>query len=177
MADVFDLPALEFSVPEGLRPPKEVMFSVPGKVRGKGRPRSAPVMKDGKPILGFGGRPIMSVHTDEKTAAYENLIKLAAQRAMDGRPPITVPVQVLVTASIEPIPSWSDKKRQGAIDCGSYKGKREAPDKKPDLDNVIKAVLDGCNGVVFNDDVRVVSLFIEKRYAAIEGLHVSVLVA
>jgi FKBP12-rapamycin complex-associated protein len=35
----------------------------------------------------------------------------------------------------------------------------------PDLDNLAKAVLDGCNGVVFEDDRQVVKLCLTKRYA------------
>lgn len=36
--------------------------------------------------------------------------------------------------------------------------------KKPDIDNVIKGILDPLNGVVFDDDVQVVSMEIIKKY-------------
>ena len=35
---------------------------------------------------------------------------------------------------------------------------------KPDLDNIAKAVLDGLNGLAFDDDKQVVSLKVSKRY-------------
>ena len=43
---------------------------------------------------------------------------------------------------------------------------RLLPTSKPDTDNVLKAVLDGCNGVLWRDDVLVVDVRIRKRYAA-----------
>ena len=39
------------------------------------------------------------------------------------------------------------------------------PKVKPDLDNVVKAVLDALNGVVYRDDAQVVNLVATKRYA------------
>ena len=36
--------------------------------------------------------------------------------------------------------------------------------KKPDVDNVIKAVLDACNEIVYNDDAQVWYLAGFKRY-------------
>jgi Holliday junction resolvase RusA-like endonuclease len=39
------------------------------------------------------------------------------------------------------------------------------PNVKPDLDNVVKAVLDALNGVVYLDDAQVVNLVATKRYA------------
>jgi Holliday junction resolvase RusA-like endonuclease len=38
------------------------------------------------------------------------------------------------------------------------------PTKKPDMDNVVKAIFDACNGVVYLDDKQVVKLSMMKRY-------------
>ena len=38
------------------------------------------------------------------------------------------------------------------------------PTKKPDLDNVLKAVLDGLNGIAFVDDSQVVNVCMAKHY-------------
>ena len=46
------------------------------------------------------------------------------------------------------------------------------PESKPDLDNIIKAVLDGCNGVVFRDDKQVVSIHAAKEYGEAPGVEV-----
>ena len=46
------------------------------------------------------------------------------------------------------------------------------PATKPDLDNVIKAVLDGCNGVAYLDDKQIVELNATARYAETPGVRV-----
>ena len=66
--------------------------------------------------------------------------------------------------------SWSQKKRAAALQ-GQIR-----PAKKPDSDNVIKAVCDGMNGVVWKDDVQAVDVRVTKRYGAIPGVHVRVAV-
>ena len=39
------------------------------------------------------------------------------------------------------------------------------PTKKPDIDNIVKIVLDSLNGVAYIDDSQVVALLVEKHYA------------
>jgi Holliday junction resolvase RusA-like endonuclease len=39
------------------------------------------------------------------------------------------------------------------------------PDKKPDIDNLIKHALDLCNGILWNDDSQVVELHATQRYS------------
>jgi len=48
------------------------------------------------------------------------------------------------------------------------------PTTKPDADNVVKAVFDGLNGVLWRDDVLVVDLRVRKRYAATPCVRVEV---
>jgi Holliday junction resolvase RusA-like endonuclease len=36
--------------------------------------------------------------------------------------------------------------------------------QKPDLDNLVKLVLDSCNGVVFGDDSQIVELLVRKAW-------------
>lgn len=38
------------------------------------------------------------------------------------------------------------------------------PCKKPDIDNIIKIILDGLNGVMFDDDKQVVNVSATKVY-------------
>ena len=42
--------------------------------------------------------------------------------------------------------------------------KAERPMTRPDVDNYVKAVLDGLNGVAWHDDSQVVTLHAEKHY-------------
>ncbi|HBP1604430.1 RusA family crossover junction endodeoxyribonuclease [Pseudomonas aeruginosa] len=136
-----------------LRP---VMFTVPGEPVGKGRPRIGRV----------GAHTRM--FTPAKTANYETLIALAAQQAMAGREPIVgaVLVELFITVSIPA--SWSKRKRAQALAGQIY------PTKKPDKDNVIKAIYDGCNGIVWVDDVQAVDGYQRKRYGETPGVRVKV---
>ena len=46
--------------------------------------------------------------------------------------------------------------------------------KKPDSDNILKAVADALNGVAYHDDVQVLDMHITKIYGIQEGLDVIV---
>lgn len=129
-------------------------FTVPGEPRGKGRPR---FFTRGKHVGTF---------TDAKTAAYENLIKLEAERA--GVPLIEGPVLLKVTAFLGVPKSASKKKRADMLADAAR------PERKPDIDNVIKAVMDGLNGVAFADDKQVVGLTISKFWNSTPYLVVEV---
>lgn len=131
-----------------------IAFTIPGEARGKGRPRAS----------SYGGR--IRLHSDAKTASYENLVKLAAVEAMKGAAPLDEPLMVIITARMVP-PASVSKKRRAAMLAGQLR-----PTKKPDLDNIVKAVLDGCNGVAFRDDVLVVSQVASKHYAETAGVEV-----
>ncbi len=130
-----------------------VTFIVPGEPQGKGRAR-------------FGnGR----TYTPEKTVAYEGLIALAASQAMAGREPMTGPVRLSFRA-VMTIPVSATKKRRQAMLDGLV-----LPTKTPDLDNIMKAIGDGANKVVFADDAQIVRLgAVEKIYGLTPGLTVSV---
>jgi Holliday junction resolvase RusA-like endonuclease len=122
-----------------------VYFVIDGPAVGKGRPR----------VSTIAGRPRM--YTPAKTVAWERLVTEAAASAMGSWAPSSHPwaVRIVIFA---PIPaSWS-KRRQEAAKRGD-----EVPGK-PDLDNVAKAVLDACNGVLYDDDKQVVQLRVEKAY-------------
>ena len=122
-----------------------ITVTIPGEPVGKGRPRFT---KSGTP------------YTPQKTRAYENkvafLYKLAARGQKFQR---HVPVVIEIRAFYE-IPQ-SDSKRQrerklsGAI----------LPCKKPDIDNVVKAMLDAINGIAYEDDAQVVTISASKAYS------------
>ncbi len=96
---------------------------------------------------------------DAKTRGYEAAVKFAAQCAMGEMPPMEGPIKAVLVFSL-PIPaSWSNRKTVAAR-LGEIR-----PLVAPDVDNLSKAILDGCNGVVFVDDRQVVTLLATKRYA------------
>lgn len=133
-----------------------VSFTVPGEPVGKGRPRATT----------RGGHA--SLYTPAKTVAYEGLIAHAAQQAMAGAPPVECACAVQLSITVSVPASWSKKKQAAAL-LGEV-----LPTKKPDADNVVKAVFDGMNGVVWRDDVQAVDLAVRKRYGATPGVFVRV---
>ena len=129
-------------------------FTLEGVPVGKGRPRAFRVGKG------------LRMHTPPKTAAYEAAVALAAKAAMGGQQPFSGAVAGWLTFSM-PIPaSWSRRKAQDA--CLGVTRHLSTPD----LDNLSKAILDGCNGVVFADDKQVIYLEATKRYADRPGVAV-----
>ena len=134
-----------------------VRFEVPGTPVGKGRPK----------VSTRGGK-FARMYTPEKTASYEGLIALSARQAMGGRPLIDGPVDVSLMIRLAVPASWSKKKQAAAL-AGQV-----LPTKKPDADNVLKAVFDGMNGVVWVDDVQACGVVLRKRYAETPGVTVVV---
>ena len=52
--------------------------------------------------------------------------------------------------------------------------KRSEPFVRPDLDKLIRAVLDGLTGVAYVDDQQVVRLTAQKAYGETEGVHITI---
>jgi Holliday junction resolvase RusA-like endonuclease len=99
------------------------------------------------------------LYTPERTVNYESRFALAAQTAMEGRPLIEGPVSMDLSIHV-PIPeSWPKKRKEMAL-AGSL-----WPTKKPDSSNVLKAVEDAFNLVVWVDDAQVVKHSIAKQYS------------
>lgn len=87
------------------------------------------------------------VYTPKKTADYEFLVQQVWHYA--GRPKIAGAIRLEVVFY--------------------YARPKSAPDRhhhtgRPDLDNLIKAVLDGLNGYAFDDDSQVVEIHARKQY-------------
>lgn len=119
-------------------------FEVLGAVVPKGRPR----------FTRFG-----SVYTPKKTTDYEKHVHRQAEKALsETQSPglISSPVKVFITVYM-PIPqSWSSKKKREAVGV--------AHSKKPDLDNLVKSVMDGMNKALFTDDSLVCDIRANKLY-------------
>lgn len=129
------------------REPATVAFVIPGTPVGKGRPK-------------FARRGNFTVaYTPEKTASYENLVKVKAEEAMKGRPAIDGAVAVTIWLWVTPPASWSQKKQRQAL------SHEILPTSKPDVDNVIKGIFDAMNEIVWKDDKQAVDVSIRKRYS------------
>jgi len=131
-----------------------MQFEVKGKICGKGRPR---FVRRGS---------FVKTYTPDVTANYENLIKLSFIQA--GGEIINKPkgVSISIIAGFTPPTSVSKKKQ---IECLDNKIKCI---KKPDIDNIVKVVLDALNKVAFEDDSQVVEIIAKKEYSDRELLEV-----
>lgn len=112
-----------------------------------------PVPK-GRPRFTRQGR----TYTPKKTYDYETEVAKEARAAMGSSEALETPVAVFVHVTF-PIPQSYSKKRSEACLSGF-----EKHIKRPDLDNCIKAITDGMNGVVYKDDSQITSLHATKVY-------------
>lgn len=134
---------------------------IPGEPKGKGRHRSR-IAKMGN------GKQFVTHYAPKDTVEYENLVRMAASDAMAGRVPSELPVLVELVATCSVPASWSQKKRRAAL-LGEV-----MPTGKPDLDNGLKAVLDGLNKIVVKDDAQVCRVGMSKQYGERPGVFVRV---
>ena len=110
----------------------------------------APVPK-GRPRYANG-----HTYTPQRTREYEEAVRLIAQAAKIR--PMTGEVYMTIHFYL-PIPkSWPEAKKRLA------RGEAIRPTVKPDLDNLAKAILDGCNGILYEDDKQIVDLKLRKFY-------------
>lgn len=121
-------------------------FEIEGKPVGKGRPRF-------KRMGNF-----VQTYTPEKTAEYEKLVRLRFQNA--GGAITDKPVRVEITAFFAPPKSTRKRDRIEML------ANRILPEKKPDVDNIAKIILDALNKIAYADDAQVIELSVIKRYAA-----------
>lgn len=138
-------------------------FSIPGTPIGKARPRV--ITSD------TGSRAF----TPQKTKDYEEFVRwcflsqckgtfFGTSRSIhaggefhDGvaKLPLSMEIQAFF-----PIPKNTSKKNKELMLTGQI-----FPTKKPDLDNIAKAIADALNGVAYPDDSQIISLSISKFYS------------
>jgi Holliday junction resolvase RusA-like endonuclease len=116
--------------------------------------QGTPVAK-GRPRVAQSGH----VYTPEKTRNYEQQIRQMTAITMAGRSATKSAVIVHVAAIFEPPPSATRSRRALLLEGSIHP-------IKPDLDNVVKAALDGIcfeNGAI-RDDKQIVELCAFKMY-------------
>lgn len=129
-------------------------FEVPGKIIGKGRPR----------LNSYTG----TVYTPTRTKDYETLIeqyfllKYPKFEELQGR------IKVSIIAYF-PIPKNTKKS-----DINKMLENNISPTKKPDIDNIVKAILDSMNKFAFKDDNQITKLDVEKKYSLEEKVWIKI---
>ncbi|CUU47313.1 RusA family crossover junction endodeoxyribonuclease [Clostridium beijerinckii] len=116
------------------------MVVVEGTIKGKGRPRF------------FNGHAT----TPEDTVTYENWVRICYQQ--QDRRYLEGSIKATIIAYYK-IPKSYSKKRLEAIRAGI-----ERPQKKPDIDNVAKVILDSLNKIAYKDDSQVTELIVKKVF-------------
>ena len=96
------------------------------------------------------GKPYASHYQPKNSPAglWKQTVHQHAILAMDGREPLDGALEMGVCFHL-PKPKSV---------------KREHPEKKPDLDNLLKPLLDALEGVLFVNDSRIVDLYVTKVY-------------
>ena len=129
-------------------------FEVPGKVIGKGRPR----------LNSYTG----VVYTPTKTKDYESLVeqyfllKYPRFKTLEGR------IRVSIVAYFS-IPKATKKS-----DINEMLDNNISPTKKPDIDNIVKVVLDSMNKFAFKDDNQITKIEVEKKYALEDKIYIKI---
>jgi Holliday junction resolvase RusA-like endonuclease len=124
----------------------QIMFTIYGEPVPKGRPR-------------FSTRGKFPVaYTPEKTKNYESDVAMMAKAAMGSSEPLEGALEAFIYVTF-PVPDSYSKKRTEACLSNS-----EKHTKKPDLDNVIKSVIDGMDKIVFENDSQITSIHATKVY-------------
>ena len=126
---------------------KEHLIVVPGQPKGKGRPR----------FTTASGYP--RTYTPPVTQRYEEHIKACFLEQVTD-PVDKALVQTVHVIAFYQIPSSETKRRKQLMREGKIR-----PTVKPDLDNVVKVVLDALNGVAFEDDKQIVHINSSKFYS------------
>lgn len=124
----------------------KIQFTIPGTPVAKARPR---VTRTGH------------AYTPKKTSDYEKLVKVYAIKTMTehGLKPTEEAIRLDVQAFF-PIPaSWTKAKKEKALN-GDLKHTT-----RPDLSNIVKAVEDAMNGIVYKDDSQISEIVCVKRYS------------
>lgn len=133
-----------------------IALTIPGKPQGKARPRFNSATR--------------TTYTPKQTQNYEDLVRACYnQKYAFQKEELAGEIVAKITAFF-PIPRSTRKSDKELMIAGILR-----PTTKPDIDNVIKAVLDALNGYAYKDDSAVVKVIAEKRYS--ENPRVEVMLA
>jgi Holliday junction resolvase RusA-like endonuclease len=133
-----------------------VYFVVPGEPVGQGRPRTS--VRNGRAII----------YKPQRSKDYERVVSEAAAEAIGGEKPFNGALKLTVYVHRQ-LPPGASKKDKAAMLAGDI-----LPTKKPDLDNVLKAIADALTGVVWEDDRQVTNIMAMSRYSDVPSVEVTV---
>lgn len=108
------------------------------------------------------GAPLVRKDSDA-TEWWHDAVKRAALRACANRTPfLGCELRTIILFYVRrPVGHYGTGKNAGAVKPSAPRW----PSIKPDIDKTVRATLDPMQGVVFDDDSRIVKLIAEKHYA------------
>ena len=127
-------------------------FEVPGEITGKQRPR----------VNMYTG----NVYTPNKTKDYEEwirqnfFIKYPNYNMLENRIKMEIVAYLKMPKTVKKLEKEKILKNE------------ISPQKKPDIDNIAKVVLDSLNNYVIKDDIQVSKISIEKKFSEEEKLYI-----
>ncbi|PST41667.1 RusA family crossover junction endodeoxyribonuclease [Faecalibacillus faecis] len=133
---------------------KKFWFTVPGAIVGKGRPRFT-----------TQGR-FVRAYTPKKTRDYEQKIAMYYRKTTSYKSNKALRVKIF---AYREVPKSTTKKLKNCLLDKTF-----FCTVKPDIDNIIKVVLDALNDVAYYDDIQVCQLVIMREYAENECLKVCI---
>ncbi len=133
--------------------PKIYSFTHLAEPSGKGRPKFR--------------RSTGHTYTPTKTRNEQANIAWTAKAAF-GSPRLAGSLATVIHVYCQAPLSWSGRKRAAAINDETLR-----PDKKPDIDNIVKLYFDALNDIAWLDDKQIVTCIVHKRYAWQNGVKVT----
>lgn len=132
---------------------QEAEFIVESDIKSKARPRAT--VMNGHAII----------YTPKDTLYYENYVKACYKEQAHGKyfadRPLEVTIEFYFTPNQE-IAKLCDDLNNKQVDI---KPSKVYCQNHKDLDNLAKVILDGLNGVAFQDDKNITKLNLEKKYS------------
>jgi len=130
----------------------KISLTIPGEPKAKQRPKW---FKHG-------------TYTPEKTVSYESYIK----ELFAIKYPDFIPIESALTAHLWAgltIPKSVSKKKEGMMKLGIIK-----PTKRPDVDNILKTVMDALEKLAYKNDSQIVRVVMDKDYSERPRLEITI---
>ncbi|WP_107839518.1 RusA family crossover junction endodeoxyribonuclease [Metasolibacillus meyeri] len=124
-----------------------IQFVIPGKVQAQERPRFS---RAGKGVR---------THDAPKSKNYKEWVSIIA---MQNKPqePLQGALRLEVDIYVMPPKKYHTKPKQALIARGELR-----PVTKPDIENLLKGIMDGMTGIIYRDDAQIVELVARKWYS------------
>ena len=129
-------------------------FEVPGEIVGKGRPRLNTYTNQ--------------IYTPLKTKDYETLVKQYFRLKYPRYETLENRIHVKIISYFKILKSTNKHNAEEMLN-GNL-----SPTKKPDIDNIIKVILDALNKMAFKDDNQITRIEVEKVYSTEEKVYIKI---